>query len=49
MKKHIFILTLAIFVAGLSPVYSQFGPMGGGSQFSDGMDKLFGENKNRIS
>jgi hypothetical protein len=46
MKKHIFILTLAIFVVGLSPVYSQFGPMGGGSQFSGGMDKLFGDNKN---
>jgi Domain of unknown function (DUF4412) len=45
MKKHIFILTLAIFAVGLSPVYSQFGPMAGGAQLGGGMDKLFGDNK----
>jgi hypothetical protein len=46
MKKHTFILTLAIFAAGLAQAYSQIGgPMSGGSQLGGGMDKLFGDNK----
>ena len=45
MKKYFTILTLAIAGFGLFPAYSQFGAAPGGSQFGNGMAKLFGNNQ----